>query len=87
MGMIRSLISFALLSLFLLVGFTVNIGQRTLFGHVVNIWSSEEAQELVDDVKEESGPLADRVKRGVEAALADEFDGGLGEDKPTPENK
>ena len=82
MGMIRSLISLALLSLFLLVGFTVNIGQRTLFGHVANIWSSDEAQELVEDVKHESGPLADRVKRGVEAALTDELDAGAAEEKP-----
>lgn len=61
-----------LLGAFLLIGFTVPIGQRTLFGHVANIWSSNETQELVDGVKDSSGPLVDRVKRGVEAGLADQ---------------
>ncbi len=72
MGLIRSAISMALLGIFLYVGFTVDIGKRTLFGHVANIWSSDEAQELVEGVKEGSVPLVDRVKRGVEAGLADD---------------
>lgn len=54
------------------MGFTVPIGERTLFGHVANIWGSDEAQELVESVKESSGPLVDRVKRGVEAGIADD---------------
>ncbi len=72
MGMIRSLISLSLLAIFVFVGFTVPLGQRTLFGHVANIWSADETQELVDGVKDSSGPLVDRVKRGVKAGLADE---------------
>ena len=44
MGMIRSLISMALLGLFLIVGFTVPVGELTLFGHERNIWASNEAQ-------------------------------------------
>lgn len=71
MGLIRSLLSLAILGLFLFVGFTVPVGERTLFGHVANIWAAEETQELVDGVKETSGPLVDRVKRGVKAGLAD----------------
>lgn len=74
MGMIRSLISLCFLAAFLLVGFTVPLGQRTLFGHVSNIWSADETQELVDGVKESSVPFVDRVKRGVQAGLADEGD-------------
>ena len=72
MGLIRSTLSLVLLGGILLVGFTVPVGQRTLFGHVANIWSSDEAQELVESVKESSGPLVERVKRGVEAGLADD---------------
>jgi hypothetical protein len=72
MGLIRSTLSLILLGCILLVGFTVPVGERTLFGHVANIWSSDEAQELVESVKDSSGPLVDRVKRGVEAGLAEE---------------
>ncbi len=72
MGLIRSMFSLAVLGAFVLVGLTVPIGERTLFGHVSNIWGSSEAQELVDGVKDSSGPLVDRVKRGVEAGISDE---------------
>ena len=72
MGLIRTAFSLAFLGLFLLIGFTVPVGDRTLFGHVGNIWGSDEAQELVEGVKDSSGPLVDRVKRGVEAGLADD---------------
>jgi hypothetical protein len=82
MGMFRSLISRCFLGLFLVVGFTVPLGQRTLFGHVSNIWSADETQELVDGVKDSSGPLVDRVKRGVEAGLADEDEAGPGDAVP-----
>ncbi|MBL4635111.1 MAG: hypothetical protein JKY56_14660 [Kofleriaceae bacterium] len=72
MGLIRSVISMALLGLFIFIGFTVPIGKRTLFGHIGNIWSSEATQELVDGVKDESGPFVDRVKRGVKAGMSDD---------------
>lgn len=75
MGLIRSTLSLAFLGLFVLVGLTVPIGERTLFGHVSNIWTSDEAQELVEGVKDSSGPFVDRVKRGVEAGLSDEENG------------
>lgn len=87
MGLLRSLLSLALLGVFLLVGFTVPVGDRTLFGHVANIWSSDEAQELVEGVKDSSGPLVDRVKRGVEASLADQPDAdGKAEDASASES-
>lgn len=81
MGLIRSIISMALLAIFLFVGFTVPLGKRTLFGHIGNIWSSDATQELVDGVKDESGPLVDRVKRGVNAGLADDPEGDPNSDK------
>ncbi|MCP4448307.1 MAG: hypothetical protein GY811_23650 [Myxococcales bacterium] len=74
MGLIRSLLSLSILALFIVVGATVPVGDRTLFGHVSNIWAADETQELVDGVKESSGPLVDRVKRGVQAGLADDSD-------------
>ncbi len=69
MRLIRSLISLALLAAFVLIAVTVPLGKRTLFGHVKHIWSSDEAQELVEGVREESGPFLDRVKRGVKAGV------------------
>lgn len=71
MGLIRSLLSMALLVMFIFVGFTVPLGSRTLFGHIGNIWESDEAQELVEGVKESSEPVVKRVQRGVKAGLAD----------------
>lgn len=48
----------ALLAAFIYFAMTVSLGNRTLFGHMQNIWASDETQELVDGVK-------DRVKRGL----------------------
>ncbi len=47
--------------------FTVDVGSRTISEHVSRIWQSEEAQEMVTDVKKASGPLTKKVKRGVKA--------------------
>ncbi len=64
---------------------TVNLGDHTFAGHVKRIWQSEETQdlkegvkekatsestkELVDDIKDKTEPVVDRVKRGVEAGV------------------
>jgi hypothetical protein len=64
---------------------TVNLGDYTFAGHVKRIWQSEETQdlkegvkekatsestkELVDDIKDKTEPVVDRVKRGVEAGV------------------
>ena len=60
-------------------GSTVKLGKRTFFGHVKAIWSTSEAQELKEGVKEKAGPAAKSVKRGiekgVEAATEDEPSG------------
>ena len=86
MGLIRSTFSLVFLGLFLLIGLTVPVGERTLFGHVANIWESDEAQELVDGVKDSSEPLVDRVKRGVEAGLTDEVREEITGEKVDDEN-
>lgn len=63
-------------------GATVKLGKRTFFGHVKAIWSTDEAKELKDGVREKAGPAADRVKRGIEkgyeAATEDEPGAGSG---------
>jgi hypothetical protein len=63
-------------------GATVKLGKRTFFGHVKAIWSTGEAQELKEGVREKAGPAADRLKRGIEkgyeAATEDEPSAGSG---------
>lgn len=67
MRLIRSLISLAILGLLIYLGATVNLGKRTFFGHIANIWRSEEAAELRKDVGNTAGPVLDKAKRGAEA--------------------
>lgn len=81
-GLLRTLVTLAVLVGFVWLGATVPLGQRTLFGHVENIWSSDEAQELVEGVKETSEPVVDRVKRGVEAGMRNTDDASADRDAP-----
>jgi hypothetical protein len=83
----------AAIGLFILLGSTVNCGRRTLFGHIGNIWSSDEAQEMKQDVKEGSKPALEKAKRAGKAAVdelkADPDAGvgagaGAGAGKPSP---
>lgn len=50
-------------------GATVNLGQRTLFGHLRAVWSTPEANQLKDDLKRKAGPAAEKLRRGVEAGV------------------
>ena len=77
---------------------TVKLGEYTFAGHVRRIWQSEETQdlkegvkekatsestkELVDDIKDKTEPVVDRVKRGVEAGVHE-----AAESKPVDEVK
>lgn len=65
--MIRSLITIVILGSLVYCGATVNLGERTFFGHVSRIWSSDETQDLVEGVKEKSEPVLDKLERGVKA--------------------
>jgi hypothetical protein len=69
MGLIRAVIAFFILIVFVTCGAKVKLGERTLFQHVSRIWQTEETQEMVNGVKEKSGPVVDKVKRGVKAGL------------------
>ncbi len=67
--LLRSLVGLVVLAALVVCGATVNLGDRTFFEHVGRIWQSDEAQEMVEGVKEKSGPVVDRVKRGVTAGV------------------
>lgn len=83
--MIRLLLLLGLLGGFVWFGAGVQLGKHTLFGHVARIWTSNEAGDLKDGVKEKwnsqetqdavsgaknkAGPAFDRVKRGARAAM------------------
>jgi hypothetical protein len=55
----------ALLVGFVWFGSTVELGNRTLFGHVENIWKTRESKELVDGTKGKVGDLVDRASDKV----------------------
>lgn len=87
--LIRTLVTLTILALLVYAATTVKLGERTFFGHVARIWSSDEAQELVDGVKETSGPVMEKVKRGVKAGLDeanrdDEAGASAGKDRSEP---
>lgn len=65
----RTIISLVVIAALVYFGTTVKLGERTFFGHIVNIWSSDEAQDMVEGIKETSGPMVERVQRGVKAGL------------------
>jgi len=67
--MIRLLVFLALAAGFVWFGSSVQIGKRTLFGHVRAIWATEEVQDLKHGVEEKAAPAVDRVKRGVKAGI------------------
>lgn len=67
--MIRLLVFLALAAGFVWFGSSVQIGKRTLFGHVRAIWATEQVQDLKHGVEEKAGPAVDRVKRGVKAGI------------------
>lgn len=80
--MIRLIVFLALAAGFVWFGSSVNLGKRTLFGHVRAIWATEQVQDLKHGVEEKAAPAVDRVKRGVkagiEAASGDDGSAGSG---------
>ena len=67
--MIRLLVFLALAAGFVWFGSSVQIGKRTLFGHVRAIWATEEVQDLKQGVEDKAAPAVDRIKRGVKAGI------------------
>lgn len=76
----RTILWIVVIAAVLYFGATVKLGERTFFGHIKNIWSSDETQDMVKGIKESSGPMVDRVQRGVKAGLeeARRSDAGVG---------
>ena len=69
MKALRSLFSLVVFGAVALFAVKVPIGDFTLVGHFSRIWKAEATKDLVDSLKEESGPAIDRMRRGVEAGL------------------
>jgi hypothetical protein len=46
---------------------TVQLGKRTLVGHIRAIWHTEEVHDLKEGVKQKAGPAVDRLEKGVKA--------------------
>ena len=67
--MIRLIVFLALVAGFVWFGSSVQLGKRTLFGHVRAIWATEQVQDLKHGVEEKAAPAVDRVKRGVKAGI------------------
>lgn len=90
MKLLRTLLSLTFLLVLVYIGATVKLGNRTFFGHVSRIWASEETKDLVDGVKETSGPMMRKVERGVKAGIeeASKPDGELdGKPDSKPDSK
>ncbi len=85
--MIRFLVILVLLGMFVWFGATVNLGKRTFFGHISAVWSTPEAKDMTQDIKDKAGPAAKKLKRGVEAGVRevtrDDVDAGTA-GRPAP---
>jgi len=63
--LLRLVIYLAMVVAFVWFGTTVELGKRTLFGHIQNIWKTHESQELVNGTKGKVGDLVDRASEKV----------------------
>jgi hypothetical protein len=63
--LLRLVVYLALIAAFVWFGTNVELGNRTLFGHISNIWKTHESQELMDGTKGKVGDLVDRASDRV----------------------
>jgi hypothetical protein len=75
---LRLVIYLGVLVAFIWFGTTVELGNRTLFGHIQNIWKTHESQELVDGTKGKVGDLVERA--------SDKVSKGIGKNVTAPAN-
>jgi hypothetical protein len=75
---LRLVIYLGVLVAFIWFGTTVELGSRTLFGHIQNIWRTHESQELVDGTKGKVGDLVERA--------SDKVSKGIGKNVTAPAN-
>jgi hypothetical protein len=62
---IRWFLIFVCAVVFVVLATTVKFGKRTLWGHVNAIWSTPEAKDARDGIKEKAGPAIKDVKKEV----------------------
>ncbi len=83
-GVIRFLLTLAIVGALIVVGATVKLGKRTFFGHVAAIWKTDEAQDMKEGIEETAGPAVKKLERGIKAgyreATRDDGDAGPGGD-------
>ncbi|ACY18441.1 hypothetical protein [Haliangium ochraceum] len=68
-GCLRNIVYLVVFVALVYLGATVPLGSRTFFGHVRNIWASEETREMVDGIKKSGRPMYEGLKRGVEEGV------------------
>lgn len=74
--MIRGLVWLGVIVAVIVLGSTVPLGKRTLFGHISAVWNTKEATEMRDGIADKAAPAVERVKRGVEAGVEAASDDG-----------
>ena len=67
----RKLLFLIVLAGLIYLGATVNLGRRTFFGHIANIWKSDEAQQLKDDISDTAKPVVDKARRKAQRHLGE----------------
>ncbi len=87
--MIRFLMILAIVVGLGVCGATVKLGKRTFFGHIRAIWSTEEAHDMREGIKDKAGPVVDKIERGAKAgwheATKDGKTGSGSAKKPEPQ--
>jgi hypothetical protein len=68
--MLKLIALVALFAGFCWVGTHVQLGSRTLFGHLRNIAQTKESQELFDGTRASAQPLVDDVRRRIAGGVA-----------------
>ncbi len=65
--LIRFCVSLAMFAAFVWFAVTVPLGKRTLWGHVMAIFGTQEAKDLAEGTKEEAEKVARRVRDELHA--------------------
>jgi hypothetical protein len=63
MRLFRFLLSIVFIAIIVYFATTVQLGKRTLWGHLVAIFSTPAAKDLAEGTKEEAKKVADRLRR------------------------
>ena len=67
--MIRALVWLVIIGVFVYLGATVKLGNKTFFGHIRAIWHTEEVQDLKHGVQEKADPAVHKLEKGVHAGI------------------